>query len=364
MPWKEYTDRVVPFFLEYPVEPRGDKYSQLLARQFNIWYLAVPMTYIIVLNWWYFWNYTDFTFDFRSLADLTSALKWVFEPFFYSVEFINYYLVGIRVDANISDEIRYLFRGMWNNRPITFTIFYLLVAGLLNFSPGFTTVSDLLAAILLGEPTIFARMMPILGRGFFFHITSRPMRLFEYHMYYQKPMLILISMILHFIMSAVIAGFFGPVLIGVYLYCISYFSLIVFSFPGVGAILSWPWIMLREFLRIYHDLSEAPVSDPETKNIFEKIGNFLFQEFQNLFILFLICVPILIMNLKEVMELVTENPAFMLFMIVFNFSAILMVSGGMEITMHRLYKIIVDILTSISTFSAELPMKGIEEAAL
>jgi len=138
-----------------------------------------------------------------------------------------------------------------------------------------------------------------------------------------------------------------------------------FTFPGFTTeLLYWPWILLREFLRIYHDLSEAPVSDPETKNIFGKIGNFLFQEFQNLFILFFICLPILIINLKEVVETTKENPGFMLFMFALNFSAILMVSGGMEITLHRFYTIIMDILTSLATFSTELPMKGIEEAAL
>jgi len=176
---------------------------------------------------------------------------------------------------------------------------------------------------------------------------------------------VVISMILHFIMSAVVAGFFGPVLLGVYLYFISYCAMFAFTFPGFTTeLLYWPWILLREFLRIYHDLSEAPVSDPETKNIFGKIGNFLFQEFQNLFILFFICLPILIINLKEVVETTKENPGFMLFMFALNFSAILMVSGGMEITLHKLYKIIVDILISIATFSAELPMKGIEESTI
>lgn len=367
-PWRSYMDGILKGVGIDPNTEKGRKYSKLMAYQFNVWYLAVPMTYIIVLNWWYIWNYTDFTFDFRSFINFFPIGRWLVEPTFYSIELVNYFLLGMRVDSELTslmvvnpETARKFFRTLWDYRPITFTVFYALVGGLFLFIPGFVSISDVLAGLLMGEPGILVTIIPIIGMIYFWYISLQPERDLEYTIRF-FPMSIFVKL-LFFLISSIAAGLFGTAILGIYLFFISFYAMVYFTFPGftLSAIYSWPWRLFREFLRIYHDLSEAPVTNPETKNVFEKIGNFIFQEFQNLFILIVVCGVILVRNLKEVIEAMQPNPLLMVFIIIANFSMLFLVSGGMEITLIKLWRICIDILKSIASFDVELPDKGIKE---
>ena len=365
-PWRSYMDTFLKWVGIDPNTEKGRKYSKLMASQFNVWILAVPMAYVIVINWWYTWNYTDFTFDFRSFVNYFPIGKWLVEPTFYSIELINYFLLGMRVDSELTSLMvvspayaRQFFRTLWDYRPFTFTAFYALVAGLFLFVPGFVSVSDVLAALLMGEPGILVTMIPIIGMIYFWYITVQPERDLEYTIRF-FPISIIVKL-LFFLISSIFAGLFGTAILGIYLWFISFYAMVYFTFPGFSTIYLWPWRLLQEFLRIYYDLSEAPVTNPETKKLSEKIGNFLFQEFQNLFILIVMCGIILTIHFKDAIEVMEPNPILLIIVIIANLFMVLTVSNGMEITIYKMWNICGDILKSIASADVELPDKGIKE---
>lgn len=365
-PWRSNMDGVLKGVGIDPNTEKGRKYSKLMARQFNVWYLALPITYIIVLNWWYIWNYTDFSFDFRSFINYFPFGRWLVEPTFYSIELVNYFLLGMRVDSELTslmvvnpETARKFFRTLWDYRPITFIVFYALIGGAFLFIPGFVSISEVLAGLLTGEPGIIATIIPIIGMIYFWYISVQPERDLEYTIRF-FPISIIVKL-LFFLISSIAAGLFGTAILGIYLWFISFYAMVYFTFPGFSTIYLWPWRLFREFLRIYYDLSEAPVTNPETKNLLEKIGNFLFQEFQNLFILIVMCGVILTIHFKNAIEVMEPNPLLLIIVILANLFMVLTVSNGMEITFYKMWNICGDILKSIASFDVELPDKGIKE---
>ena len=366
-PWRRFVEPILPMFWIDPESEEGRKYAKMMAGQINTWYLLIPITYLIVINWWYFWNYTTFSIDFRGF--IPPVFGWIFEPLFYSMEFINYYIIGIRVDANPNfaymdpTTIRQGFRLLWDNRPVTFTFFYACIAGL--FGTWMTGISEFMAAVLLGNPTLLSIMIPLLAVGYFIKNTFNSQRWLKYNTYFTFPPFILacIIIILTFILSIVFAGGFGPAVITMYFYFISFFAIVIFSFPGLSpSLIMWPWTIIREYFRIYHDLSEAPVSNPETKNVFEMIGNFLFQECHNLFIFFVVCLSVLMRNIMEIVRIISPTrPLLQMFILFINFLCVLVVSGGMKITLGKLYRLFVKIMNSFDMFSNDLPTSGIKE---
>lgn len=344
--WTPYMASVVKGCGEDPTSDDGARYVSVLAKQFDIWYLAVPMTFLIVLNWWYLWNYTDFSIDFRQWAKMfpfSLIPHWIVEPCFHSIEFVNYFFVSSRVDSEVGPNARKIMRNMWHYRPITFTIFYGAVAGLLNKFMHDSTVSDFFADLLLGHSKMFAGIIVFASLAFFITLTGA--RIDRYKALFGSFMYVVIPLVL--VLSSVFSSFMGTVIIGILFWFISNLAFLVFTFPGLGQIYAWPWRLLREFLRIYHDLSEAPVNDPESKNIFVKIGNFLFQECQNLFILFVVCLSIMIVNMKEATETFKNNSKLMAAVVILNLLAVFAVSAGMEITLYKLFKILGDIAVAI-----------------
>lgn len=363
-PWRSMMDGFLKAVDIDPYSEKGRKYSKVMASQFNIWYLAVPVSYVIVINWWYLWNYTDFTFDFRSLLNYF-PMKWPIEPFLYAIEYINYSLIGFRVDSEpkslfgTPEEVREWLRQLWDYRPITFTFFYACLAGLFIGVPEVSKFSDTMAAFLIGETTFLTPIIILLSIFFFAFITLKPERDIEY-IITAFPVSIFLKIFMFFL-SLVFASLIGPMVLGVYLYFISFYAMPIFCWQGFSFIHMWPWRTFQEFLRIYYDLSEAPVKEPETNNVFKKIQYLLFQECQNLFMLFVVCLSILIVHITEAVEVMESTPLLLTFMILFNAFMVLTISNGMEITLMKLWNISIDILNSIAHGSSELPTKGISE---
>lgn len=356
--WTPYSNTSVRFFGVAPTSEKGAEYSSVIASQWNTWFMAVPMAFVIVINWWYLWNYTSFSVDFRGALD-NLPFRWFLEPFLYSLEHINYWMITMRLDTNPRfmifdpETVRNAFRGLWNWRPVTFCLFYFLVAGGLVFGlPG--TVNDMFASVLLGESLFLNACILMFAMYYYVYLTLQPMRYLEYG--YSFSILFPIFMILFFVLSVVIAGIMGPAILGAYFYFISYFTLMYFTFPGFNpSIIYWPWRMFREFLRIYHDLSEAPVPNPNTDKLLEQITNFAFQEFHNLVILFLLCVPILAINLNEAVSVFADNWGFMLAVFIMNFAWVFGVSGGMEITIMKMFDIFGNIAKSLFKSNGDMP---------
>ena len=345
-PWRSTADLLLRGIQEDPYTDIGRKYSKLIAGQLHLW-IAIPISYLIVINWWYVWNYSNYDYDFRQIAEYFPWFKWVFEPFFYSIQYVHYLLIGMRLDSTISESRRKWFRAFWDYRPFTFTAFFVLIVGVFAFIPGFMGISDFFAGVLLGESTLFAVIMPMLSIYAFMTITKSPARMLEYAMSYFPISFIVVLMF--FIISTLITGWLGPAFLGLYLMCISYFALFYFTFPeSIFLIHQWPFKIYDEFMRIYYDLSEAPVSDPETDLISKKIGNLLFQEFHNLVVFFMVCLSLIIKHFVETFLLV-KNPLIILFVVVLNFGCMTLVSGGLGITFRKLWNLGNDIRKSIMT---------------
>jgi hypothetical protein len=364
-PWRKFVDTLLPIFWVDPDTEEGRKYSRMMSNQIQKWWVAF-MACIIVINWWYLWNYTDFTVDFRSWTP--SVFGWIFEPAFYSMELINYYIVGIRLDANPyimflrPETIRETFRSMWNNRPFTFALFYVCVVGTLG--AWMSGISDMMEAILLGNPTSVAMLIPIAALVYFFLKNFTLSRLYKYQTMAPFPVLgPVILLVFTFILSIIAAAGFGPAIFAAYMFYISYFSIAIFTFPGLSlSLFTWPWTIIREYLRIYHDLSEAPVSDPETTKLSGQVGNFLFQEFHNLIIFFFVALAIFIQNMKEMGEVLSPNdPMLYIFIILINIFMLFVVSTGLSTTLSKLYVLFWNVLKSIVSMRPDLPTKGIDE---
>lgn len=357
-PWRSTADSLLRFLQVEPYTDIGRKYSRLIAGQLHLW-MAIPIAYLIVINWWYVWNYSNYDYDFRQYAEYFPWFKWVFEPFFHSIQYVHYLFIGMRLDSKIPESRRLWFRAFWDYRPITFACFLALIVGVFAFIPGFMGISDFFASVLLGESTLFAVLMPMFSIYAFMSITRSPARLLEYAMSFFPISLIVMLMFL--IISTLISGWLGPAFLGLYLMCISYFALFYFSFPeSIFLIHKWPFKIYDEFMRIYYDLSEAPVSDPDTDSISKKIGNLLFQEFHNLFVFFFICLSLIIKHLVETFLLV-KNPLIILFVFVLNFGCMTIVSGGLGITFRKLLILVDDIRKSLMTPERnELPKTGLD----
>jgi hypothetical protein len=207
-------------------------------------------------------------------------MKWPFEPFLYAIEYINYSLIGFRVDSEpkslfaTPEKVREWLRQLWDYRPITFTVFYACLAGLFIGVPEVSKFSDTMAALLTGETTFLTPIIILLSIFFFAFITLKPERDIEY-IITAFPVSIFLKIFMFFL-SVVFASLIGPMVLGVYLYFISFYAMPIFCWQGFSFIHMWPWRTFQEFLRIYYDLSEAPVKEPETNNVFKKIQYLLF----------------------------------------------------------------------------------------
>jgi hypothetical protein len=97
------------------------------------------------------------------------------------------------------------------------------------------------------------------------------------------------------------------------------------------------------------------VENPNTEKVFEQFTNFAFQEFHNIIILFLLCVPILVINLTEAVAVFADNWMFAMAAFIMNLAWVFGVSGGMEITILKLFGLIAKIAESIFKTSGDLP---------
>jgi len=116
--------------------------------------ITVPLAAIVVLNWWYLLNYTDFYIDTDKIFDSfpLSALHTILNPTAQIIGGINNFLVGMRVLENTSETTRSFYKKLWDYRPITIAVFFLFVYGILRG----VGITDVLKSAILGKPnTIF-----------------------------------------------------------------------------------------------------------------------------------------------------------------------------------------------------------------
>ena len=122
--------------------PEAKKDLSILASQMSLW-MQLLGTYIFVLNWWYVLCYTNHQFDFR--RGITNP-KLILTPLLNALEFLNYPIINVRMDANVSPPYRDFMRNMWDWRPIVFTLFHMIVMIILSTTP----VADGIVSNMIG----------------------------------------------------------------------------------------------------------------------------------------------------------------------------------------------------------------------
>lgn len=305
--------------------------------------IGLLLSFIVIWNWWYLWNYTSFSFDFENLLNYPpfSILFYIFEPSFKVIELINYYMITRRIDAEISPAARGILRHMWDWRPVAFGLFTLVVmGGCLNIPFGAVFVD-----LFSGNPTGIAKLVIFLSILMYIYVTINPMRIrsFMSYFFWFPPILvfvILFLLLLVYLFSSFTAGMFA-----VYLLILSHFTLLLFTrLNPIGAI-----------LQIYDDLSTAPVKDPNPTSKIMELGNRLFQKFHWI-ILLSIFIAVFSNNMKDAGTL--KNGLAILFIVfVLNFVFIVAFMPGIVLITEILYALwhaFREMLSNASEISSEI----------
>jgi F0F1-type ATP synthase assembly protein I len=242
--------------------------------------VAIPLSFVVILNWWHVWNYTDFTFNWKSVLEfpLFRVIYYVLEPVCTVFEFVNYYLLNVRMDADVDPRWREAMRAAWDYRPLTFTALYLVVAGTLVSSP----VGKWIVDVLTGGGGLFWAVLPATIFAFFY-LNLNVVRLAMFQFYFGHILVVVFALLLMLLFTMVFANVLTPFYV-IYMLGMSYFSLPLFQGTNAFAKVS----------EIFSDLREAPVEgDPQG------LWNFLFRNCFGIFMVVGVLLPLLSYHFVE-----------------------------------------------------------------
>ena len=332
------------FYLENTTTEEAQRAKTIIKGQLYR-LISLFLSFLVIWNWWYLWNYTTFSFNFENLLNYPpfSILFYIFEPSFKVVELMNYYLLTRRLDTGISHKSREFMRTMWDYRPITFAIFTLIIMGGCLSIP----FGDVFVSIFSGNATGIAKIVIIMSIIMYIYVTVNPWRIRSFMLYFFwfPPIIvfiILLLLLLVYLFSRFTAGLFAT-----YLLILSHFTLILFT--GLNP--------FRAIWKIYDDLSTAPVSNANTEDPVEKLGNLLFRNAHTI-MLNSILLTIFIMNVVEASTL--NNVAALLFIVcVLNMVFIIAMYPAINLGLTVLISIFNAIFSGSSAL-AEANANGIE----
>lgn len=281
---------VVGVYFEDPDSQEAKQSSKIISRQIAM-YLAIPMTYWIVLNWWHTWIYTTSSVDFKNVLNwkIFKVMQFGIEPPIMMLEAINYQILSKRLDKNISDKTRESFRKMWDWRPVTFTLFYFVIFAGMTYSPLFKIFTN----VLEGNPGILSSVLTVGSIILYFSYNFTFERFQKYLKIVGVQLFVPIIMIMMFIL-VLIFSFIASIILTFYLMFYSHIAF--FYHNGFN-----PITMYKKIRQIFQDLQDAPVNipEPEENDYWTKVKNFIFRNFHNLFMLIMIFIPMLIKNCVE-----------------------------------------------------------------
>lgn len=298
-------DLIVAFYYENTEKTEAKTSHQVIVQQMQL-YLIIPLTFWVALNWWYVWNYTNFSFNFMDALKYFpfNILHYVVEPGFYVLEMMNYYVLTIRMDKDLSCSARAFIETLWDWRPITFTLFAFGMAGILKAMP----VSDTAGGMISGETTAISGLIFIGTICAFFYLTATCMkRMMYFNNLLQNAFLLMFMLLLFFLFVLIVAGFASSIALLYFLF-FSYFVLIVFE----------RFHFVSKILEIFNDLTTAPVKDPDAKfeeKPFTFVKQFIFRNFFGLCWVFCGVLPIFIYSMIKISTI--RNLAMMITLILF-----------------------------------------------
>lgn len=303
--------------------PDAKKDLAILSSQISRLLAVIPMSYIMVLNWWYLMCYTNYTIDFRNYSFKHLPIKYVTMPSAYGLEFLNYNTVTFRMDR--SSPWASYYRELWNWRPVVFSLCHLLVAGPLIFLP----VGSALEYNMVNFGMLSMVVM-VLAIYYYFNF-------FMSDQWYSTFMPIslgsMLGLLAFFIMSILGMLLFIAVVCPIFIFYITFLSSFAICwFNGF-----WPPSIYSICNQIFQELKEAPLDNdnPTTKK--DKLKNAAFQNFHSIYLL-VILVCLLGININESMSFKHEA------LIVIAVIANLLICGVTATSVFELPRIFSDIL--------------------
>jgi hypothetical protein len=285
---------IVSFYYSDLTDPDAITVRQVIESQIQR-YFAIPVTFWAALNWWYVLNYTNFRFNFTDALSLAPFKigYYVFEPMFTVLEFMNYYMLSLRMDKKVSCELRNIINTLWDWRPISFTVFAFSMAGILHNIP-FTSV---LKDSITGDSNVFVSMMFIAIIFTYIYLTCTSItRLFSFASLLGN-ILVVIFVLLLFLLFVLIFSSMATTMAMFYLVFFSNLVLVVFER------FNFPW-KISEML---NDLMEAPVNDPDASinpkskdfRPFTYAKQYVYRNFFQLMWAIVGVIPMIILNIVE-----------------------------------------------------------------
>ncbi len=322
--------------MENPTGPAGRQAKETVKRQFAR-FVAIPLSFVVILNWWHVWNYTDFTFNWKSVLEfpLFRVIYYVLEPVCTVFEFVNYYLLNIRMDADVDPRWREAMRSVWDYRPLSFTALYLVVAGTLVSSP----VGKWIVDVLTGGGGLFWAVLPA-SIFAFFYLNMNVVRLAMFQFYFGHILVVVFALLLMLLFTMMFANVLTPFYV-IYMLVLSYFSLPLFQGTNTFAKVS----------EIFSDLREAPVEgDPQS------LWNFLFRNCFGIFMVVSVLLPLLSYHFVELGR-INPSPRLASAMTLINVAFLILLSIPFWGTLNEFRSVIVKAL------GAWLGLKGFSDHA-
>lgn len=279
--------------------PTAKSEIKMVASQISRWITVIPLTYTILVNWWYITCYTNFTFDFRQLV--WSPAKWILAGPLNALEALNYRLLTFRMDSDRSFPSQEMLRSIWSWRPIVFTLCHMMIVIIFEKMDLAKLITTFMSTNGLGYIIVL-----LLSVYYFFS-------LFVKEKWYEPIIfsgmvvaaILIACLILSFIMMFVFVSIVCP-LFSMYLIFLSYFAIIVFN--GF-----WPFSIWSSVNQIFQELKEAYTQDPMDK--FGKLGKATFNNFHSIYLLLLVT-TILLIHMTQIMSF--KTPAIIGFAFIVN----------------------------------------------
>ena len=271
--FKNFDDNIAKLFGHIVGDSVKSKESQaefkVVASQVVRWIVLIPMTYLVLINWWYILCYTNFTFDFRKL--IWSPSKWAVSGPINAFEFLNYYMITFRMDSNRSFLRPETLHDIWGWRPIVFTFIHIILFS--SFSK--FDVIKILSTAFAGEGIVFIILL-VLSLYYFLTLSITENWL---EPIFNSGIVIAAIFIAMYVLCFILMFLFIPILCPfflMYLIFLSYFAIFAFNW-------FWPPTIISIINQMFQELKEAYIQDPVDK--MGNLGKVCFNNFHSIYLL-------------------------------------------------------------------------------
>lgn len=235
--------------------------------------ITVPIAAIIVGNWWYLLNYTDFYIDTDKIFDTfpLSSLYYIIQPTSKIIGGINNFLQKRRLSAETPNSERNFYKNLWDYRPITITLFFLFVFSMV----GSTNFNDVMRSAVLGTPNpIF---YSIIGISIILYIALFLSENGVSLLGKTGSVILVAIFFLVCLIGVILFSFLGVFIVFYYFIFFSFFFLFIYNYGNIFEV-------MRIGKQIHTDLIfSKPFFKDTTGSVFKKVANHIIQ---NLFVLF------------------------------------------------------------------------------